>query len=652
MLFKKIVLTNYRVFYGRQEIKLKSAIDINRNLTLIGGLNGAGKTSLLNAFNLLLFSGDLSSTEEKRSLLGSALNNKYFAEGGRKAILELYVEDRKPFTIRLDLFFDNNQFFTHHERYIYSEGKRTPLTDVEFKRFIEKKIPTEVAPFFIFDGEKIQSLVEKQERGDLKKAIQNIISLDFFHSTLKHTKEARRYFMEKASRYVSHEAVNRTKRELEECENKVNEYKRRINEYDQKIKNYEIEREAVRKIRQDKLKVSAGSKEKIVREIERKTRGLQDTVNELKKLKENIPLFLLSPYIDSLKNRVLSEQKKINALRQQKLNFKSYEDFMNELLISFSTILSEEIKEKLYEEGKTVWARINKLNLEQIPDIEIIHDMTNKETAEILKYKVSDASKIKELLDAKYKYEEELAELKEKEKEAPDAMDTSHEDVKIDQLSTIIGSIELKKRSAATKLKRESDELKRLNRKYRDLLEQSSKSTDVMTELKYSEKIVSLMELFIERVTKYKAQQISNEFSKIINLIFRKQNDFNKIEFDPDKYIIRIFNENNNPVKLSDRSAGEKQLIALSLIWALTKCANIHIPFVIDTPLGRLDSVHRENLAKHYFPHLSEQVIILSTDTEVNDQYLQPLARKVYKQYRLEYNKEKRYTTISEGYFV
>ena len=72
---------------------------------------------------------------------------------------------------------------------------------------------------------------------------------------------------------------------------------------------------------------------------------------------------------------------------------------------------------------------------------------------------------------------------------------------------------------------------------------------------------------------------------------------------------------------------------------------------VIDTPLGRLDSYHRNHLINHYYKNLSEQVIILSTDTEVSIEYAELMKKNSYRQYLLDYDEEKKYTIIKDGYF-
>ena len=72
---------------------------------------------------------------------------------------------------------------------------------------------------------------------------------------------------------------------------------------------------------------------------------------------------------------------------------------------------------------------------------------------------------------------------------------------------------------------------------------------------------------------------------------------------------------------------------------------------IIDTPLSRLDSVHRKALIKTYFPKASDQTIILSTDSEINETYYGMLKKSIGNEYTLEYNDQTKNTTIVRGYF-
>jgi DNA sulfur modification protein DndD len=87
------------------------------------------------------------------------------------------------------------------------------------------------------------------------------------------------------------------------------------------------------------------------------------------------------------------------------------------------------------------------------------------------------------------------------------------------------------------------------------------------------------------------------------------------------------------------------------MLWALGKTSGRPLPIVIDTPLARLDSDHRRLLVEHYFPSASHQVIMLSTDTEVDQVYFNALSPAIARAYHLDYDQAESNTVISQGYF-
>jgi DNA sulfur modification protein DndD len=96
---------------------------------------------------------------------------------------------------------------------------------------------------------------------------------------------------------------------------------------------------------------------------------------------------------------------------------------------------------------------------------------------------------------------------------------------------------------------------------------------------------------------------------------------------------------------------GEKQIFAMAMLWGLTRASARPLPAVIDTPMARLDATHRRHLVERYFPHASHQVVILSTDTEVDRHYYQLLQPFIARAYHLDYDEARKATVGREGYF-
>lgn len=104
-------------------------------------------------------------------------------------------------------------------------------------------------------------------------------------------------------------------------------------------------------------------------------------------------------------------------------------------------------------------------------------------------------------------------------------------------------------------------------------------------------------------------------------------------------------------IEFGQLSKGEKQIFVLSLYWAIIKSSGKEIPFIIDTPYARIDTEHREQISKEFFPSISDQVVILSTDEEITENYYDVLKPYISKEYLLQYNETESKTVVCDGYF-
>lgn len=132
--------------------------------------------------------------------------------------------------------------------------------------------------------------------------------------------------------------------------------------------------------------------------------------------------------------------------------------------------------------------------------------------------------------------------------------------------------------------------------------------------------------------------------------LMRKRRLFSKVTIEPDSYLLRLHDSEGNFIAPERLSAGERQLLAVSIVWALTKASGRPLPAVIDTPLGRLDGKHRTHLVQDYFPCASHQVILLSTDEEIDDHYYRLLEEAIARSYTIEHDEELQSSVIKSGY--
>lgn len=135
---------------------------------------------------------------------------------------------------------------------------------------------------------------------------------------------------------------------------------------------------------------------------------------------------------------------------------------------------------------------------------------------------------------------------------------------------------------------------------------------------KYSEMIINVLDKYMVELQKRKADLLGKTITECYKKLASKRSLIDSITMDPETLDYTFYSDTNDLVPKDSLSAGEKQVMIIAILWALAICAKQKLPVIIDTPLSRLDSNHRKTIIKKYFPHASQQTIILSTDSEID----------------------------------
>lgn len=659
MFLEYINFFNYRPYYGEQTINLRGKNSdgiINKKVVLIGGLNGHGKTSLINAINVCLFGHRKFKNQNEYYLyLNESVNKRYLQEGGKESFIELgFTENSQHYAIRVTF----NAMDKAEKRQIFQLDKDLKplreliMTEEEYNDFIDQRIPVDVSQFYIFDAEKTRELVGDQDKEETAEAIQQIMSLKIYNQLkldLEHiSRQTKRELMHAATESNIHNTLN----DLEQLTNKIDKIYFKEEEIRNKIKLL-IEKEKEASIeRRRLLSQNDQTKKAIAKKIGQLENQIKEINNEINKSKSKLFHLILQPHLSRLKKDVQTDKEILNKQLEYHSQFNFYEDFIEQLLsIKISPKLRNRQKRQLKEHGKHIWAKIKNISYDsRIEDKNPIHDLSNHEYKIIMNASEIKETNIIDLVSEKQKKEALLKELNQQLENAPEPIDTTELDKKIAELNQQIGTLKEKNK----KLNRRMEELNRLRNKKNSELESLQTNKEQTKHLQSKNELISntskAIDEFIDKVTKLKAEELKFEIETIINQLFRK-GDFREIVFDPKTFQLTIYDQFGNKMDLNSRSEGEKQLISLAMIWALTKVSGFNFPFVIDTPLARLDSSHRSNLVQHYFTKLSDQVIILSTDTEITEEFYNELKPFLRASYILKYDNRNDKTIIEEGYF-
>jgi DNA sulfur modification protein DndD len=666
MILKKLTFDNYKTYYGIQEIDLyipeAERKENGKNIILLGGLNGAGKTTILKAILYILFGKRGMNETEYNRLFSNVINNSYFEEGGRNCSVSLILETDKgeEWHLKVKWYFKQDKTLSHEERNLEVKKpgsnitKRASIDNIEtYNKFIDRIIPYHAAPFFIFDGEEIKDIILRQNSNEMKEAIHKITGMESYKLLLNDLNTLKNSIEKKIAKSVSQINIKNTEKELNELNITIDKLEKRKEKYEIELKKYEKLINAAKKERNAKISLNSKSREVIVKKQTRIATELDLAKKELNDFyTQNILNIILGEKISKLKSRLKKENEIGHKRILQSASLTPYRNFMNQLLNkSINPPLTDEQLEQIKSLGEEIWVKENDIRHYVSEDSTEIHDISKNDYNYLVNIAIKDKRQISEQINKIERLNQEYQTLELEIRNAPEAVNIDEENDKIDLLVKASGEFDLKLKTLMKKLRTALEQKSNLTNKFTRLSGQDENTEELQSQLINVEKTINAMEQYVTEVTTLKAKFIKEEFSKMLSILFRKKDEFGKIEFDINTYSIRLYSDRMQEISIQERSAGEMQMISSALIWALTKASDLQLPMVIDTPLGRLDSYHRNHLINHYYKELSEQVIILSTDTEITQEYVNLMKDNSYKQYMLDYNEKKKYTIIRDGYF-
>ena len=164
-------------------------------------------------------------------------------------------------------------------------------------------------------------------------------------------------------------------------------------------------------------------------------------------------------------------------------------------------------------------------------------------------------------------------------------------------------------------------------------------------------KVRKVLSTYTSELTEAKISTLSDAIVESFNQLSHKPNRIRRVHINPQTFGVTLYDTYNQSLAKEELSAGEKQIYTTALLWGLAKTSGKPLPMILDTPLGRLDSSHRELLIDYYFPYVSHQLILLSTDSEINQHLYSLLEPNISHKFHLLFHNTDDFTTIGEGYF-
>ncbi|MFO0054317.1 MAG: DNA sulfur modification protein DndD [Dolichospermum sp.] len=661
MIFLELVLQNFGPYAGKQIINLNPQIDEDnaRPIILLGGMNGGGKTTLIDAIRLALYGqraqcstrGNLSYSD----FLTQCVNSK--ANPTEKTRIELvfeHIEEDKPIQYRVVRTWEKNPKDGKDHLGILGDDETWPIDSLVniWDEYIENILPLGISNLFLFDGEQVKELAEQE--------IPPPIVVDAINGLLG---------LELADKLAIdlEILVNRKKREfadnkdlgkLEEIETKLHEKQQEYENNKQRLATVNIKVAELEKIQEEALDkfVNEGGKiaaerSQLEQQRENKIKLANNVRESLCELADDVlPLALISPLLSQvqrqgekeLKTQQIQLAKDVLIARDERLiNWLKQLNLENTKISNIQSFLAEDIN-NLYSNNlstENTWLNADEESLSLVDNItyrlQIGQNTAQKQLDELTNYEEEILTLERQVQTAAAP--EEYMKLQKAVKEAQ----TGFNQIKYQAEMMNQKLIELE--AETKKLRQELNEYTVENLKYQN----SEHIIDSAT------KVQQTLKIFRERLTLRKLNKLEEEVKNCFLYLLHKSDLVHRIAIDSKTFGLSLYDYHGKPVPKHRLSAGEKQLLAIAFLWGLAKVSGRRLPIAIDTPLGRLDSSHRNNLVERYFPSASHQVILLSTDTEIAKKEYQTLqeTEAIAREYLLQYNSNKRETTIKPGYF-
>ena len=651
MIIKSLILDNVGLYSQRTEFSLepkKSSIT-NRPIILIGGRNGAGKTTFLDSVRLALYGKralglGVSNKEYQQYLLGKT-NQNHLERTSSVELNFIYTEGSIPAEFKVCRSWAIGSDGQVRENLDLQKNGET-VTSVpkqEWENFLLELIPIGVSQLFFFDGEKIQDIAEDNNVA-LSDAIKNLLGIDLIE---KLRLDLHSYLTRNKSDDAGQSDVEILAQQLDQLKSQEtivnNEYAQLKFEHQTLLKN--IEQKRLRFVSEGGA--IALEYDQLKAKLSQLNKDINVSKQELVNLANGLLPFLFAPKLiskftkhlegssaDQSSSRQLIEQTlasfQNSSIQKKELWKEDHWENLNEFLASYFNAqqqLSSHVAFGELTEPKQALVQLLSLDSEVKKHVQALYERfthlnQEKEATEFSIARAENAEDSNAYLD----------ELLQKER-------------KLGELDLILNQKDEERRKLSWEVVTAERNLKSASEAVADFELQNHKNS-------LAAKGIKALIDFETALLEQKITQVRQNFVEIFNSLLRKRNFITDLQIDAKTFNTRLIKANSQVVEKSALSAGEKQIYAIAMLWSLAKTSGRHLPMIVDTPLGRLDREHRDNLMKFYFPHVSHQVIILSTDTEIDDLYVNQLDEFISESYLLEYNHELASTQALPGYFT
>ena len=645
MIINRLTMHNFGVYAGTNIFEFTH----KKPIVLIGGMNGRGKTTFLEAILLSLYGANSTAYKESKynsynQYLRSYVNRSHWSQSSYVE-LEFVLNESTNDTYVVRREWDALSKITKEKICVQQNGIYSEFLTKNWAMFVESILPSALSSFYFFDGEKIAELAVAKTDVQMKESIRSMLGITILEVLKKDLGRTIRRINKKGKSNEPSSKLDGLREEREQAISKLEQIDESVRLVAEKVetiqdeleelhKRYELQGGAVLEQRQKLIQKRAAIQTEITQNAESLI-GMAAT---------ELPMVLVRDLISQIK--LQAEDEHNDFIMQQALEqMDAYlSDFAGEHPDStgasraFVDFVRKQIEKnathQIYEMSDHALFQINELV-----------ESTLQESIDHTKTVFSNKIALKRQLDEVDSYltldinENELAAI--------------YDQIKTNEAKLIEAQVEL------NQLQQERSSVNAVviaktaeyNRDVETYLQKIELQEDSDRLLKYSNMALRMVDAYALELQKRKTGTLGKTITECYKKLANKKNLIQEIVMDAETLDLQYLDEKGDTVSKESLSAGEKQLMVIAILWALALCSKKKLPVIIDTPLSRLDSQHRASIISTYFPNASDQTIILSTDTEIDHNYYDMMKESVGDEFTLIYSEETKSTSIEKGYF-
>ena len=645
MIINRLTMHNFGVYAGTNTFEFAS----KKPIVLIGGMNGRGKTTFLEAILLSLYGANSIAYKESdynsyNQYLRSYVNNNSWSKSSYVEI-EFLLNESSNDTYLVRREWNALSRITKEKISVQQNGVYSEFLTQNWAMFVENILPSALSSFYFFDGEKIAELAVAKTDDQMKASIRSMLgmtTLDVLKNDLgRIVKKINRN--NKADESNKHLETLREERdqaisELEKIDESISIATKKVEDLQEALeqlhKKYELQGGAVLEQRQSLMQKRAQIQTEIAQNAELLV-GMAAT---------ELPIFLVRDLVSQIK--LQAEDEHNDFIMQQALE--QMDDYLSDFEMQYpesieaSRIFVDYVRKQTEAD---LAPRLYEMSDHALFQMNDLVENTLQQSVNNTKSLLVNKADLKKQLDTVESYltldidEKDLTVIYDqiKAKEA-DLVEAQVEYNRLQQERSYINSTVITKSAE-------------YSRDIEIFLQKLELHDDSERMMKYSNIALRILEAYAVELQRRKTGTLGATITKCYKQLANKKNLIQEIVMNPETLDMQYLDENGNEVSKESLSAGEKQLMVIAILWALALCSKKKLPVIIDTPLSRLDSQHRTSIISTYFPNASDQTIILSTDTEIDQNYYEMMKNSVGDEFTLVYSEETKSTSIKKGYF-